>query len=127
MSALSVLAVALAGGIGSALRYLADNAVPAKLRARFPWGTALVNLTGSLLLGMLVGLASVGLSGFWAEVLGIGLLGGYTTFSKSSVETVRLALERRVTAAVLYGFGVLAACILLGFLGYFSVVLHRGA
>lgn len=121
MSALTVLAVALAGGLGSALRYLTDNALPARLRARFPWGTALVNLTGSLLLGLLAGTASHGLPSFWTDVLGIGVIGGYTTFSTASIETVRLALEQRHWASMFNSLGILTACVALALLGYLAV------
>ena len=85
-----VLAVALAGGLGAALRYVVDNAVPARVREWFPWGTQVVNLTGSFALGLLTGL----LSGDSLTVLGVGLLGGFTTFSAFSLETA-LMIERR--------------------------------
>lgn len=117
MNAPLFFAIIVAGGIGSILRYLADNALPARLRQRFPWGTALVNLTGSFLLGALVGAASHGVPGFWVDVLGIGVLGGFTTFSTASIETVRLALEGRKWLAVLNGFGMLLACVGLATLG----------
>ena len=77
------MAVALAAGLGAVLRYLVDRAVP---RGRLPWGTLLVNTTGSFALGVAVAQAS-------SDVLTVGLLGGYTTLSTYAVETV--ALEER--------------------------------
>lgn len=118
MSPLLVIAVALAGGVGAALRYLVDNALPARVRARFPWGTAVVNLTGSFALGVVTGLVASGMPQVWATVVGTGLLGGYTTFSTASVETLRLALERRSGAALLNGFGILIGCVVLALAGY---------
>lgn len=112
--ALLALAIAVTGGLGSALRYLVDNSLPARLRARFPWGTMLVNLTGSLALGVVTGLA-LGRPG--AAVLAVGLLGGYTTFSTASLESVRLLAERRYTTALLNGPGMLVACTVLSIAG----------
>ena len=85
---LLALGVAVAGGIGAAARMVLDGAITAATRIPYPVGTTVVNVTGSLLLGVVTGLAS-GL-GPWALVLGTGLLGGYTTFSTASFETVRL-------------------------------------
>lgn len=118
MNPLTVIAVALAGGVGSALRYLVDNALPVRVRARFPWGTAVVNLTGSFALGVVAGLAARGMPEVWVTVLGVGLIGGYTTFSTASLETVRLALAGKRWTALLNGFGILIACVSLSLLGY---------
>src|SRR5690606_32056444 len=82
MTLLLALAVGIAGGIGAALRYLVDNSVPERLRARYPWGIALVNLTGSFALGIVTAL----LPGVWLTIIGTGLLGGYTTFSTAAVD-----------------------------------------
>lgn len=111
---LLALAVSAAGGVGSALRYLVDNSLPARLRARFPWGTMTVNLTGSLLLGLATGLS---LASPWAALVSTGLLGGYTTFSAASLESVRLLMARRYTAALLHGPGMLTACTALTAVG----------
>lgn len=117
MTPLLMLAVAAAGGIGSALRYLTDNALPARIRRIFPWGTAAVNLIGSFALGVLTGAATTWLPHDWLTILGIGLLGGYTTFSTASLETIRLLHDRRNRAAALNGLGVLIACTALAILG----------
>jgi len=101
------LAVGGAGGVGSALRYLVDNAVSQRLRRRYPWGILVVNLTGSFALGAVTG----ALSGDWATVLGAGLLGGYTTFSTASVDSARLLLERRFTAGAIGSLATLVACV----------------
>lgn len=114
MSLLLALAVAAAGGIGAALRYLADNALPAKVRARYPWGIAVVNLTGSFALGALTAI----LPGVWLTILGTGLLGGYTTFSTAAVDAARLLMERRITAGVIGTLATLVGCIALAAAGY---------
>jgi CrcB protein len=112
------IGTALAGGVGAALRFFLDGVLKAHSRASFPYGTALVNLTGSFALGALAGIAANGwLPPEAATIVGVGLLGGYTTFSTASVETVRLAQEGRYRAAVVNGVGVLVTCTLAALLG----------
>lgn len=113
MTVLLFVGTALAGGVGAALRFFLDGLLKAHTRATFPYGTALVNLTGSFALGVLAGIAANGwLAPEVGAVVGVGLLGGYTTFSTASVETVRLAQEGRYRAAAVNGLGVLVACTL---------------
>jgi CrcB protein len=109
---------ALAGGVGASLRFLVDGLVKSRTRIAFPLGTALINITGSFALGLLVGLTLSHLaSADLQAILGTGLLGGYTTFSTASVETVRLAHERRYRAAFVNGIGMLVLCVLAALLG----------
>jgi CrcB protein len=118
MTALLFVGTALAGGVGAALRFLLDGLVKSRTRTAFPVGTALVNLVGSFALGVLAGLAGAAWLPAEASVaIGVGLLGGFTTFSTASVETVRLVQEGRYRAAALNGFGVLVACTLAALLG----------
>lgn len=101
------LALSLAGGIGAAARLLVDGAIRAATGPRLPAGTAVVNVVGSLLLGLLTGLVVAGvLPEQWRLIAGTGFLGGFTTFSTASFETVRLLQQRRGIAAVLNGVGV---------------------
>jgi CrcB protein len=102
------LAVCVAGGLGAALRYLVDSAVRCRLPTRFPLSTMIINITGSLALGLLIGLVLAHLVAHpWQLIVGVGFLGGYTTFSTASVETVRLLEERRWTASVVNALGML--------------------
>ena len=105
---LLLLVVALAGGAGAGLRYALDRLVPS--RGGFPLGILLVNVSGSFALGLLTGLGAV-LAPEVLAVVGIGLLGGYTTFSTVSVDSVLLAERGRWwdAAANLVGTLVLAA------------------
>jgi CrcB protein len=94
--------VILAAAVGAPLRYVVDQAVQQRWRGAFPAGTLTINLTGSLLLGLLTGLAAHhGLPRQALAVLGTGLLGAYTTFSTFSYETVRLLEEGAVAEASL--------------------------
>ena len=98
---------AVAGGLGAALRFLIDMSIPAKARASFPWGTWLINITGSFVLGLIAGPLT---GAMWGPVVTVGLLGGYTTFSAASLETVSLAEDGRWGTALFYGLGTLLVC-----------------
>lgn len=108
------LGIAVMGGLGAAARYLVDRSVPADMRKRFPFGILIVNLSGSFVLGLITGLA---LDEPVAGILATGFLGGYTTFSTASFDTVRLIAERRTFAALANGPGVLIAGVALSVLG----------
>jgi CrcB protein len=84
------------GGLASILRFLVDDAISARLGARFPTGTLVVNLTGTAVLGLVTGLA---LTGDALLIVGSGLLGGYTTFSTWMLETHRAAEDGRTAIA----------------------------
>jgi fluoride exporter len=81
----------------------------------FPWETILINVTGSFLLGLLVG---SGAGSRWLDVVGTGFLGGYTTFSAASLETAGLLLDRRPLAVAANGLGVLVICVAAAAGGY---------
>jgi CrcB protein len=88
------LGVILAGALGAPLRYLVDSRVQLARRRTFPVGTLVVNVSGSLVLGLVTGLALYhGLPRVPKAVLGAGFCGAYTTFSTHAFETVRLAEE----------------------------------
>ena len=88
-----------------------DGLIRARIRSTYPVATTTINLTGSLLLGLLTGLGTGHLLPEpWQVIAGTGLLGGYTTFSTASFETVSLLGDRRYLAATLNGFGTLIIC-----------------
>ncbi|AXH34550.1 fluoride efflux transporter CrcB [Humibacter sp. BT305] len=119
MTPLLFVLLSLAGGVGAAARFVLDGAVKSLVRTSYPVGTTLINLSGSLLLGVVTGLALSHLVGDdWRLVLGTGFLGGYTTFSTASLETVRLAQQCRWGAALANGVGMLAASVALALAGY---------
>jgi CrcB protein len=102
VSPLLFLGAALAGGIGAALRYLADLGVARFAGRRFPWGIFAVNLSGSFALG----LVSTALPE-QAFLLGAGLLGGYTTFSTAMLDTVALWRDGERPASAFNALGTL--------------------
>ncbi len=98
MSAWTWLGVAALGGLGATLRFLLDAAIGARLSNAFPVGTLVVNLSGSLLLGLLSGLA---LSGDALVLAGGAALGSYTTFSTWMLESHRLTEDADLAGAAL--------------------------
>ena len=110
--------VALCGALGAVARFRVDSAISARLPSDFPAGTLAVNLTGSFLLGVLVGASA---SHRLTLLLGVGFMGGYTTFSTWTVESERLgevgalvSLLANLLVSMLVGFGVAAAGFYLG-------------
>lgn len=119
MTPLLFAAICAGGGVGAALRFVVDGWVRSMIvRTPFPLATAAINVSGSFLLGLLTGLYLGGVvSGGWEAALGAGVLGGYTTFSTASVETVRLLVAGENRTASLSGLGVLVAGVLAALLG----------
>lgn len=98
MSALVIAGIGVLGGLGALARFLVDGAVAERLAASFPAGTFVVNVSGALALGILVG-ATANEDALW--LIGTGLLGAYTTFSTWALESHRLGEdgELRLAAA----------------------------
>jgi CrcB protein len=110
MSPLAWVAFVLAGAVGAPVRYLVDGAIGERTGGAFPWGTFVVNATGSLLLGFLTGLALYhGFPDTPKVVLGTGFCGAYTTFSTHTFETVRLLEDGGHREAARNVLGTLAA------------------
>jgi fluoride exporter len=98
MSVLAVIGIGLLGGLGALARFALDGGVAGRLGREFPYGTLAVNLSGSLLLGVLVGLA---LSESAYRLVGTGLVGAYTTFSTWALESHRLGEDDRLRVGLL--------------------------
>lgn len=110
MTAITLLMVAAGGGAGAALRFFLDGTINARRQFRIPLGTLAINITGSLVLGLITGGAGH-LGAVPVAVLGTGVMGGYTTFSTASFETVRLARTGRTDAAAVNGLGMLVVSV----------------
>lgn len=118
MTLLLFLALSVAGGVGAALRFLLDGLIRARFTSSIPLGTLVINVSGSFLLGVLTALVTAGtVDPHLQVVIGTGLLGGYTTFSTASIETVRLAQAGRVMAALANGLGMLGLSVAAAFAG----------
>ena len=105
--------VALGGALGSVSRYWLSGVVAEGIGGTFPWGTLVVNVTGSLILGLLTGAAAAGHASPHVQLLlGTGLCGALTTYSTFSYETLRLTetgagfyAAANVVAGVMAGLG----------------------
>jgi CrcB protein len=119
---MTVFWVALGGALGSVARYAFSGIAVRWLGAAFPYGTLFVNVTGSFTIGLLAALvAADGRPSLGADArafLLVGVLGGFTTFSSFSLETLNLARSGALGAAVLNVAGSVVLClagVLLGF------------
>lgn len=112
MTPLIFLLASLAGGAGAALRYLADIGVSRLAGRRFPWGIVTVNITGSLALGFVT--AALPDAAF---IVGVGLLGGYTTFSTAMLDAIALWKDGERPGSVLQLLGTFAGAVVAALIG----------
>ena len=112
--------VALGGAIGSGLRWGLSGVVQRWTGSTFPWGTFAVNALGSLAIGVIAALAleRALVSPATRAFLVPGLLGGFTTFSAYSYETLALLRDGQWLAATFYALGSVATGIAAAFAGY---------
>lgn len=112
------LTVALGGGMGAWLRYATglawSRAIGPVAATAFPWATLTVNIVGSLAMGLLAGwLARYGSHGEgWRLLLGVGVLGGFTTFSAFSLELALLI--QRGTPGIAFAYAAISVLASLG-------------
>ncbi len=115
----NLILVMLGGAIGAAFRYQVGRVAAERLGDSFPWGTFGVNLVGSLLMGLLAGVVAQG--GRTSEPLllfaGIGVLGGFTTFSAFSLETARMIERGEFGSAAAYAVSSVVAGVTMLFVG----------
>ncbi|MBV8479675.1 MAG: fluoride efflux transporter CrcB [Actinobacteria bacterium] len=115
----TAVAIALAGAIGALARYGLAGLVSRHVRGAFPWGTFVVNVSGTFALGFVITLTTERLSiAPWIRgAITVGFLGAYTTFSTFSFETYRLLDDRAFGVAAANMMGSLAAGLLAVYLG----------
>jgi len=115
-----VWAIAVGAAIGGVSRYYLSLAVQQRLGVTFPWGTLLINVTGSLLLGFIIryALAAPAVSVELRALLTTGFCGGYTTFSTYSFETATLIEEGQYERAGAYALGSAVLAIAATFCGF---------
>lgn len=108
-----IVAIALGGALGSVGRFLFAGWVGRVLGVNFPWGTLAVNVVGGLVMGLLVGLMAQAwsVSPAMRAFLTIGVLGGFTTFSAFSLETVLLFQRGDILAALAYIASSVVLCV----------------
>lgn len=115
---LEVLLVAIGGGCGAAARLAINGAIHRRVLGRYPVALTVINISGSFFLGLISGLAGGHLlSPDLGVILGVGLVGGFTAFSTTSFQTLRLVQERRWLAAVSNSFGMIGVAVIFAGLG----------
>ncbi|MDO7908106.1 fluoride efflux transporter CrcB [Paenibacillus sp. JX-17] len=103
--------VAIGGAAGALSRYGLGGWISRRTTAWIPWGTWIINLTGSLLLGLLYSWHRSGALPDWGwGLVGVGFCGAYTTFSTFGYETIQLLEGRRIIRAAVY----VASSVVLG-------------
>jgi CrcB protein len=111
--------VGICGGLGAVSRYALGNYVNNKYPSLFPLGTFIINVLGSFLLGMLNHFDfEKSISSATFVFIGVGFLGGFTTFSTFGYETVQLIVNKKIRIALLYVILSTFVSILAAFIGY---------
>ncbi len=116
---IQTLAIAGGGAVGALLRFWVSTWVYARLGRDFPWGTLVVNVAGSLLMGLLYILLieRLSLPPVWRAALLVGLLGAFTTFSTFSLETLNLIEDGALFKALMNVLLSVVMCLLGAWLG----------
>ena len=112
------LIVFLGGGAGAALRHGMNLAAARALGTAFPYGTLIINVTGSLVMGLIAGYFALrgDASQHWRLFLTTGILGGYTTFSAFSLDAALLYERGEVGLSALY----VVASVVVSIIGLFA-------
>lgn len=115
----TAIGIAVAGAFGALARYGLEGFVSRRAPGAFPWGTFVVNITGSFALGLLFTLLTERMSvdPWLRSALTIGFLGAYTTFSTLSLETYRLLSDGALGLALANSLGSLGAGLVAVYLG----------
>ncbi len=110
--------VGIGGFLGSVLRFWMGSFIGGRLGARFPYGTFVINVSGSFLVGMIVTVLATKAhwSPNWRYLIPIGFIGGYTTFSTFEFETLRLAQDGQMLMAILN----VTLSVVVGFVGVWA-------
>ena len=112
-----IIAIGIGSGIGGIFRFLLSQIIQSRFLSSFPYGTLGVNIIGCFLIGIVFGLSERGnISVEWRLFLATGILGGFTTFSAFSNETVSLLRDAQFRNA----FAYIACSILIGLLATFA-------
>lgn len=115
-----LLLICLGGAVGTGARYLVSSWMLERFGPSFPWGTFAVNTTGSFLLAvvMFAGVDAAVLSPTARMALGAGVMGGFTTYSTFSFETMKYLQDGAWGPAMLYVAATVVACLVSSIAGW---------
>ncbi len=108
-----ILAIAIGGALGALSRYWVVGVITSLYDRSFPFGTLVVNILGSFLIGVLYVLIieKLDVAAEWHAILMVGFVGAFTTFSTFSLETLMLLQEGRIAAAMIYILSSVVVCL----------------
>ncbi|MDA8231426.1 MAG: fluoride efflux transporter CrcB [Magnetospirillum sp.] len=124
---MTYLLVAIGSALGGTLRYWLSGLISDRFGQTFPWGTLVINITGSFVIGLFATLTApegrIFVPGEWRQFVMVGVCGGYTTFSSFSLQTLALARDGEMMWAGM-NIGLSVALSLLGvWLGHAGAML----
>jgi fluoride exporter len=124
---MTYILVAIGGAFGSTLRFWLGGIIDNWVGPTFPWGTLLINISGSLAIGLFATLTAPDgrllIPGEWRQFVMIGICGGYTTFSSFSLQTLTLARNGEMISAALYIVLSVVLCLLGVWMGHAGAML----
>jgi CrcB protein len=119
---MSYLWIFIGGGLGSIARFVFSSLIARQFGETFPWGTLLVNISGSFVIGLFATLTNPEgrwlVPGLWRQFFMVGICGGYTTFSSFSLQTLALAEDGQWFKAGANAVLSLVLCLLGVWLGH---------
>lgn len=108
----TTLIITCAGGLGASLRLILNRVIHTAISSTYPVAMSLINITGSFFFGLVSGVLDARLlPPEWGLYLAVGLVGGFTAFSTTSFQTLRLIQERRYLIAAINSFGMITVAV----------------
>lgn len=105
------LLIAVGSGLGGVARHWLSGIIATRVASVFPWGTFIVNVLGAALIGFVLGASDVRISPATRQFLTVGVLGGFTTFSAFSAQTMQLFQHGKAGAALAYALASVVVCV----------------
>ena len=112
------LLIAVGSGLGGVARHWLGTVIASRMMSAFPWGTFVVNVIGAILIGFVLALPESRLSAQVKQFLTVGMLGGFTTFSAFSAQTLQLVQAGKLALASIYAVASVLVCFAGCWLGW---------